>query len=436
VLKRVNGADEWLTLAGLYERRKTMGSTQHIFTISGLTGPAVQVVWQQGGGDRTLYLHTDQLGSIDTISDSAGGVEHLKYDPYGQRVQPTQLDQPVTASSFGERRGFTGHEHDDDLDLINMQGRIFDPGSGRFLTTDPVVTSPASGQSYNPYSYALNNPVTLTDPSGFQYEMEGGAPFAGDNGLTIYFSTAAPAPAQSVKVVPLGTTASIRDRLQSVGACSGSPAPAGYLCAFGVTLNDRNRYDLYMPIGGNPRGSNVPWGRVTRGLATILPSWARLNPDTKQAIDGALLLASIIPIGEVASLLKQIGTEQANAFFRRVLTGFHGTKGENVLGIIDKGGFIPKEGKVWLGDAPGPTFQYGADPAHGASFSLEVEVPADGLKVERISAPHIPNTTVIHSSELVPATVKRMFVRTPDGEGGFAVQVIEGIDAIRAFFGR
>ncbi|MEO7592918.1 MAG: RHS repeat-associated core domain-containing protein, partial [Byssovorax sp.] len=47
------------------------------------------------------------------------------------------------------RSGFTGHEHDDDLGLINMGGRMFDPVIRRFLSPDPHVTNPLLGQSYN-----------------------------------------------------------------------------------------------------------------------------------------------------------------------------------------------------------------------------------------------------------------------------------------------
>jgi hypothetical protein len=48
-----------------------------------------------------------------------------------------------------------------------MKGRIFDPKVGRFLTTDPIVSAPLSGQSWNPYSYVANNPLNYVDPSGF-----------------------------------------------------------------------------------------------------------------------------------------------------------------------------------------------------------------------------------------------------------------------------
>lgn len=51
-----------------------------------------------------------------------------------------------------------------------MNGRIYDPLLGRFLSADLVVQSPSSLQSYNRYSYCGNNPLSFTDPSGFEAE--------------------------------------------------------------------------------------------------------------------------------------------------------------------------------------------------------------------------------------------------------------------------
>jgi hypothetical protein len=48
-----------------------------------------------------------------------------------------------------------------------MNGRVYDPEIGRFMSVDPVFQFPENTQSLNPYSYVLNNPLSLTDPSGF-----------------------------------------------------------------------------------------------------------------------------------------------------------------------------------------------------------------------------------------------------------------------------
>jgi len=51
-----------------------------------------------------------------------------------------------------------------------MNGRIYDPLLGRFLSADVIVQAPGNLQCYNRYSYVLNNPLTHFDPSGFEYK--------------------------------------------------------------------------------------------------------------------------------------------------------------------------------------------------------------------------------------------------------------------------
>ncbi|HLZ09673.1 MAG TPA: RHS repeat-associated core domain-containing protein, partial [Chloroflexota bacterium] len=161
-----DGSSSFTVGAGLYEQRIIGGTTSDIFTIQVRGVPVAQVI-SRGGTDTIQYLHLDHLGSVDTVTDSKGAVvERLKYDPFGQRVTPSQLDQPL-ASPTPERFGFTGHEHDDDLGLINMKGRVYDPLLGRFLTSDPFVNELFRGQAYDRFAYVDNNPTSVVGPTGF-----------------------------------------------------------------------------------------------------------------------------------------------------------------------------------------------------------------------------------------------------------------------------
>jgi len=47
-----------------------------------------------------------------------------------------------------------------------MNGRVYDPLVGRFLSPDPLVQDISNSQSHNRYSYCLNNPLTYVDPDG------------------------------------------------------------------------------------------------------------------------------------------------------------------------------------------------------------------------------------------------------------------------------
>src|SRR5690606_1192037 len=63
-------------------------------------------------------------------------------------------------------KGYTGHEQLDSVGLIHMGGRVYDPYIGRFLSPDEHVQYPEFTQSYNRYSYVLNNPLSSVDPTG------------------------------------------------------------------------------------------------------------------------------------------------------------------------------------------------------------------------------------------------------------------------------
>ncbi len=52
---------------------------------------------------------------------------------------------------------------------------MYDPHLGRFTQADPFIQFPGSSQSYNRYSYVLNNPLTYTDPSGHFLAVIAGA---------------------------------------------------------------------------------------------------------------------------------------------------------------------------------------------------------------------------------------------------------------------
>ena len=115
-----------------------------------------------------LFVHTDHVGSIAGVS-GAGGVlvDAPRYDPFGSLLG---LDDRIAIA--GVNRGLAGLEHDRDLDLINMRGRLFDPRIARFLSADPDRQFPRDGQASNRYAYARNNPLRYTDSTGFRVDME------------------------------------------------------------------------------------------------------------------------------------------------------------------------------------------------------------------------------------------------------------------------
>jgi RHS repeat-associated protein len=58
------------------------------------------------------------------------------------------------------------HEHLPEFNLINMNGRVYDPLTAMFFSPDPYLQAPGNWLNYNRYGYCLNNPFLYTDPSG------------------------------------------------------------------------------------------------------------------------------------------------------------------------------------------------------------------------------------------------------------------------------
>ena len=124
------------------------------------------------------YRHFDHLGSPASITDAAGSeLVALAHDPHGERRiadwtrRLNEAEIAALGSDHGDRtsRGFTGHEQLDRTGLVHMNGRLYDPLLGRFLSPDPIVANPSDGQQWNLYSYAMNSPLSYIDPSGLTF---------------------------------------------------------------------------------------------------------------------------------------------------------------------------------------------------------------------------------------------------------------------------
>ncbi len=120
----------------------------------------------------TKYVHYDHLGSIQAYSDENGALyEELSYDAWGRRRNPvnwTKYEEIIDAKSWQDK-GFGGHDHLDLFEMVNMDGRMYDPVVGRFLSPDPYVQMPDFTQSLNRYAYCVNNPLSLVDPTGYNW---------------------------------------------------------------------------------------------------------------------------------------------------------------------------------------------------------------------------------------------------------------------------
>ncbi|RKR92913.1 RHS repeat-associated protein [Micromonospora pisi] len=150
-----------------------------------IPGPGGTIaVWSPAG---TLYVLRGRLGSTRGLYDAAGLAGAFSYLPYGGFLG-TPLDRGAT-SRYPYL--FTGVERDPVTGLYLFPQRVYDPGTGRFLSTDPAAQYPS------PYLYAGCDPVNRYDPSGafswpaFGAIVGGVAAFLGGVALTVLTAGAA-----------------------------------------------------------------------------------------------------------------------------------------------------------------------------------------------------------------------------------------------------
>jgi RHS repeat-associated protein len=91
------------------------------------------------------------------IGADSQAVTRRRQTPFGES-RGTEVDFPGS-------KGFVGGTEDDSTDLTHLGAREYDASTGRFITVDPVMDL-SDPQQMQGYSYANNNPVTYSDPSG------------------------------------------------------------------------------------------------------------------------------------------------------------------------------------------------------------------------------------------------------------------------------
>ncbi|GAA4890672.1 RHS repeat-associated core domain-containing protein [Streptomyces coeruleoprunus] len=127
------------------------------YTVGGTT---IALRSNASGTEKLSFLSADHhgTGSIAVSSDSTQTLSKRYTTPFGA-VRGTGV------GSWPDDRGFLGAPADSGTGLTQVGARQYDPSTGRFLSVDPLLT-PDQHQSLNGYSYANNNPTTLSDPSG------------------------------------------------------------------------------------------------------------------------------------------------------------------------------------------------------------------------------------------------------------------------------
>lgn len=127
------------------------------------------------------YVISDHQGSYTSIENGASPGSNFvseSFTAFGNRRNgETWSGAPTTADESNinivSRRGYTGESAlGISMGLNHLNGRVEDSITGRFLSADPLGINLGNTQSFNRYSYVNNNPLSLTDPTGFDDQCD------------------------------------------------------------------------------------------------------------------------------------------------------------------------------------------------------------------------------------------------------------------------
>jgi RHS repeat-associated protein len=134
----------------------------------------IQAFGTSAGGEKVQWLVPDHLGTPRMLVDQTGNLANLKrhdYLPFGEDLFAPSGGRSATqgyVAGDGVRQQFTSKERDVETGLDYFVARHYASSQGRFTGVDPLLGSgrPGVPQSWNRYSYCINNPLLFVDPDG------------------------------------------------------------------------------------------------------------------------------------------------------------------------------------------------------------------------------------------------------------------------------
>ena len=174
--RRVEKETSGVVTGFVYDSARVIEERQGGFVMAEYVyGGWIDEVLTMDRGGNTYYYHTNALGSIVAMSDSAGNiVEHYRYDAYGKPetfVGPgvdgtwfTADDVTAAYSGVGNPYLFTGRRLDEETGLYYYRARYYSAERGRFLQRDPL----GYVDGMNLYEYVRGNSINFNDPLGLK----------------------------------------------------------------------------------------------------------------------------------------------------------------------------------------------------------------------------------------------------------------------------
>jgi RHS repeat-associated protein len=239
-----------------------------------------------------VYLHANALGTPEVLTDEGGEVIHRQAtDAFGKGEEPVGGGSGVLTS-------FTGHQHDLELGVVDMRGRLYDASVGRFLTPDPIIQAPFYSQGLNAYSYVFNSPTNFIDPLGLQAQPagSGGCSAVWGSGLdgsgrpytvTAEIDGCSPAPQSAPESAPTKAAPATGTEAAIAGA-------AGLGVGLGLGVGASYATGAFASLACGP-GAPLCAGAVTIGITLSLAGaaiYSLWNGGAEQIADSASRLAS------------------------------------------------------------------------------------------------------------------------------------------------
>ncbi|RIK09256.1 MAG: hypothetical protein DCC49_07100 [Acidobacteria bacterium] len=141
-----------------------MTGTVREYLYAGGEAPTAMRARQADGTYKNYFFVTNTHGDVVALTDKDGNVvNRYAYGPWGEATRVSeQVHQPFR---------YAGYRYEDGFDLYYLRARWMDPGTGRFLSRDPLAGDPSDLKSMNRYAYASASPATLTDPAGLSARL-------------------------------------------------------------------------------------------------------------------------------------------------------------------------------------------------------------------------------------------------------------------------
>jgi RHS repeat-associated protein len=128
-------------------------------------------VAERNAGTGLFWMLTDAQDTTYATVDAANlAVTQRWQDPYGVARGPAPTGWPDSRGYLGGYQNSSG--------LTHLGARDYDPVTGRFTTVDPLLDT-TDPQQMNGYTYAGDNPILFSDPSGLCHGPDGSCPLPG-----------------------------------------------------------------------------------------------------------------------------------------------------------------------------------------------------------------------------------------------------------------